>query len=422
MADCGLNPVCIGVGAVTNTIGSAVSSVAGDAIDAFASAVSDAVGKAVSTVATLWVKVPTPDLTQGGGGGPSGPVAFIQGSLWWYMAFFAVLAVIVGGAKMAFDAKRGGQAARELLKNLLTLVVIASAGVTAIGLATAAADEFANWIISQSTNGTDFGSNITKLIGLSSLTTAGIGAVLVILLGIFAIFVSLIQVMLMVVRGGMLVILAGILPLAAAASSMEFGRSWLKKSVAWTIAFILYKPAAAVVYATAFQLAGANANGTNGLFTVITGLVLMFIALLAMPALMRFTVPAVSALAAGGGAGLIAGAAAAGAAAMPTGAMFARSGASAGAGGSAGANGGGGPSGATGATGGRPPAGAAGGGGSNGGGGAAGGGAAAAAGGAAAAAGAVGVAAAAGAKATGNAANKAVDPGSANGGGPSGGS
>ena len=142
MADCGLNPVCHAGDLVTDVVGG----VAGSAIDAFAEAVTEAVGKAVASVGTLWVKVGTPNLTtSNGGSAPSDTVGFLQGSLWWYMAAAAVLSVIVGGGKMAWE--RRAEPGRELLKALMTLVVVSGAGLTAISLAVAAADAFAKWII-----------------------------------------------------------------------------------------------------------------------------------------------------------------------------------------------------------------------------------------------------------------------------------
>jgi len=367
MPDCGLNPVCHGA----DLLGDAVGGVAGSAIDALADAVTEAVGKAVASVGTLWVKVGTPNLTTTDGGStPSDAVGFLQGSLWWYMAAAAVLSVIIAGAKMAWEGR--AEPGRDLLKSLLTLVVVAGAGLTAISLAVAAADGFAKWIIDSSLDGTDFGTNVTRLLGLDAIH--GFGVMIVIVLGLAAFVASLIQIGLMVMRGGMLVILAGILPLSAAATNTEWGRTWFKKCVAWLVAFILYKPAAAIVYATAFRLSGSDVFGGDGLMNAISGLVLMVLALVALPALMRFVTPMVAAMASGGGFG---GSAMAGGAlmAMPTGAMRIPrgSGSSNGAGAVSGAPGGEGPSGATGATGDRGPAGSGGsssGGGSSGGGGA----------------------------------------------------
>jgi len=307
------------VDTITGLPGDIAGSVAGSAIDALAKAVQEAVGKVIATLGTLWVKVGTPNLTTSDGGTtPSDAVGFIQGSLWWYMVGAAVLAVIIGGTRMAWEQK--AEPGRELVKALLTLILVAGAGLTAISLLVAGADAFSQWIINKSIEGTDFGANMTKMLALGGVS--GVGALMVILMGLLAIFASIIQIGLMVVRGGMLVILAGILPLSASATNTEMGRTWFRKCIAWLIAFILYKPAAAIVYATAFRLAGSDVFGGGGegddLLKAITGLVLMVLALIALPALMRFVTPAVGAMTGGGGgAAMAAGALMT----MPTGAM-----------------------------------------------------------------------------------------------------
>ena len=234
--------------------------------------------------------VPTPNLTTTAGAA-SDPVNYLQTHLYYFSGALAVAALLVAGAKLAIEQR--GEGVRQIAALLLRLAVVTGMGVLAIDLAVAAADQASTWIIDQSTNNTDFGANITALLGLTTLTGGAVGAMLVIVLGLIAILASVIQILLMVVRGGMLVMLAGILPTAAAASNFEFGQQWFKKTTAWTLAFILYKPAAAIVYATAFRLAGDNVFSGNGLVSVITGLSLMILALLALPALMRFVVPAV---------------------------------------------------------------------------------------------------------------------------------
>jgi type IV secretion system protein TrbL len=356
MADCAsiagipVDPTCL---VTPGGLPGLPSRVTGSAIDALADGVSEAVGKAVASVGTLWVKVGTPNLTTTNGGArPSDSVGFLQGALWWYMAAAAVLSVIIAGAKMAWEGR--AEPGRELLKSLMTLVVVAGAGLTAISLAVAAADGFAKWIIDSSLDGTDFGTNITRLLGLAGV--GGLGAIIVIVLGLAAFVAALVQIGLMVVRGGMLVILAGILPLSASATNTEWGRTWFRKCVAWLVAFILYKPAAAIVYATAFRLAGSDVFGGDELMSAISGLVLMVLALVALPALMRFVTPMVGAMAGGGSGG--SGMMAAGAiAAMPSGAMrVPRGSGSSGNGAGAGNSGGSGPTGATDAAsgGGRP--------------------------------------------------------------------
>lgn len=317
MGNCGADPLCyIGSG-----VSNAASSVFSDALGGLAKAVSEAVGKVVAALGTVWVHVGTPQLTTTGGGStPSDAVGFVQGSLWWYTAAAAVLAVIVGGGRIAWE--RRAQPARDLLRGLLTMVVVTGAGLTAVSLLVGASDAFAVWIIDRSTAGTDFGSNLTAMLGLSGAVTGGLGPLLVVILGLLALLASAVQIMLMVVRGGMLVILAGILPLSASFTNTEMGRGWFRKCVSWTVAFTLYKPAAAIVYATAFRLTGSHVAGLGdgaGLVNVLTGLVLMVMALFALPALMRFVTPLVSTVASGSGSG--GGAALAAAAALPTGAV-----------------------------------------------------------------------------------------------------
>ena len=137
------------------------------------------------------------------------------------------------------------------------------------------------------------------------------------MLGIIAFLATVIQIMLMLVRGGMLVLLVGTLPLVAAFSNTEMGMQWFRKAGAWLVAFALYKPAAAIVYAVAFDLAGQP-----GALALLDGVMMLVLAILALPALLRFVVPATSALAGGGGAGGMLAGAAGGAIAMrmPTGA------------------------------------------------------------------------------------------------------
>jgi hypothetical protein len=291
--------------------GAAIEDAANDAVKNMAKAIADAVGQTVKTLGTFWVNVGTPDLTSvPGGSTASDPVLFLQNSLYFWTASLAVLSVLVGAAKMVIE--RRGAPLRDLVRSLATLVVVSGAGVAAVALLTVAADQFSAWIITSATDGTSFNENITSLLALSA--TSPIGSIMIILLGLIAILASVMQIVLMIVRGGLLVILTGIFPTAAAFTNTEAGKGWFQKCTAWLIAFILYKPAAAIVYATAFQLSGSKIFGNAGdgkdfgsaLMTTITGLALMVIALFAMPALMRFVTPMVGAVAGGGG-GLAAG-------------------------------------------------------------------------------------------------------------------
>ncbi len=266
-------------------------------------------------------------LTPSGPTNAGGAVLFLQSGLWWYMGAAAVLSVIIGGARMAWEQR--ADPGRDTVKGLLTLIVVAGAGVTIIGILIAAADSFSVWLINGAL-GCDvvkeqcFGVGLANLLALGTPVAAGLGPLLIIILGLIAILASFLQILLMVARGGMLVILAGILPLSASFTNTEMGKQWFRKAIAWTVAFILYKPAAAIVYASAFQLVGTGStvfrDDGSGLLAALTGLMLMVIALFAMPALMRFVTPMVGAMAGGSGGAMAVGALAA----VPTGAAAGR--------------------------------------------------------------------------------------------------
>lgn len=260
--------------------------------------------------------------------GTGGTVLFLQSSLWWYMGALAILSVIVGGIRMIWEQR--ADAGKDTLRSVLTLVIVAGAGVTITGLIVSLTDSFSVWILNKSldcdvaADAACFTDNIGQLLRISAQAggatpVAGTGALLVIVLGLFALLASLFQIVLMIARGGMLVVLAGVLPFMASFTNTEAGRSWFKKGVGWLFAFILYKPAAAIIYAAAFQLAGTDlwVDDGSGVISVITGVTLMVLALFAMPALMRFVTPLVGATAGGAGGGALAASAIA---ALPTGA------------------------------------------------------------------------------------------------------
>lgn len=250
-------------------------------------------------------------------GGVSGPVATLQSSLWWYMAAAATVSIIIGGLKMAWEQR--AQPGKQVLQGVLTLIVVAGAGVTIISILLVASDAYAVWLLNRTLDcdvATDEACFGQSLMGILSALGAGsgMGPILVIVLGLFGLLITALQVMLMVARGGMLVILAGVLPLAAALTTTESGKQWFNRCIGWTVALLLYKPAAAMVYVAAFEL--VRSSETEGILSALTGLMLMVIALVALPALMKFVTPMVSSMTSGASSGALA------AAAIPTGAAM----------------------------------------------------------------------------------------------------
>lgn len=290
MAECGL-------GDITCVAGNIASGVVNDAMGNMAKAIMEGMSQMVTTLSTFWVSMPTVNLTSQDGTAASPVVSMVNGELMVWTVALAVLAVIIGGIRMIWEQR--GAPLKELLRSLITLTLVSGLGLGVISILVVAADAFSAAIINRSTDGKGF-ADAMKLLVMTNQT--GVGVFILIILGLIGLLASLVQVVLMVVRSGMLVILAGILPTTAAFTNTEMGRQWFQKAIGWTIAFILYKPAAAIVYSVAFLLMGSS--GKNALIGSITGFTLMVVALFAMPALMRFVTPMVGAVASGGGAGV----------------------------------------------------------------------------------------------------------------------
>jgi type IV secretion system protein TrbL len=288
--------------------GQVIAGLTDDAISNLAKSILEGMSQMVTTLSTFWVSMPTANLATGDGSTPSPVVGFVNSELGYWTLALAVLSVILGGTRMIWEQR--GAPLKDLLRSLLTLTLVSGLGLAVISILVIAADAFSASIIDRATDGKGFAAAMGILVMTHQ---TGIGVFILIILGLVGLLASLVQIVLMIVRGGMLVILAGILPTTAAFTNTEMGRQWFQKAVGWTIAFILYKPAAAVVYAVAFKLMGSS--GGNVLLGSITGFALMIVALLALPALMRFVTPMVGAVASGsgGGAGAMMGAMATGA-------------------------------------------------------------------------------------------------------------
>jgi hypothetical protein len=131
----------------------------------------------------------------------------------------------------------------------------------------------------QASTGGQFTSRLASVLTLGGSTPS-----VIVVLGIVAIIISAIQAVLMLFRQGALVVLAGVLPLAAAGMLTPATRRWFPRITGWMLALIFYKPAAAMVYATAFTMIGTGKDPR----TVLMGFTMVFLSLLALPVLMRF--------------------------------------------------------------------------------------------------------------------------------------
>lgn len=309
-------------------LGGAANAIGGDFIKTAASDAASAADSLLKTLATAWTQVPTPTAANCGGnaagvyscgsasGGNAGAVQFIQGDLRFITLFVGVAAIIFAAGRMAY--LRRGEPLREAMGGLFRLVLVSGAGLAFLSILAQAGDAFSSYVLS-STPGSQSGdlAQATTLFKLSGGLPSSTVPFLLLILGILAILATLIQLFLIVIRGALLVVMAGVWPLSAAASMTGAGQSMFKKTTGYLLAFLLYKPAAAIVYALAFYLIQNPPAGADPTVTEIEGVVLILLATLTLPALLKFVVPAVAsaggvgaAEAIGAGAALATGAAA----------------------------------------------------------------------------------------------------------------
>ncbi|SFL26993.1 hypothetical protein [Geodermatophilus ruber] len=290
LAEAFLDPAipAAGTGVLDNSEG-------GNPLGDLAREIVEAAGDALAAVARLWADPPSPGIGTVGPDGvatPSEAVGLLTGSLAWYTGAMAVVAVLIAAGRMVWQQR--SQPLADLLRGLGTLVLVSGAGLTGVMLLVSAADAFSVWILERATG--DVEGGLTELLALQQ--SDDMSVVLTILLGATVLVGAVLQVVLLVARGVVLVVLAGVLPLTASATNTDTGRAVFVRTLTWLVAFALYQPAAALVYATAFLLAPAPADAP--LVAALSGVTFLGLAIAALPVLLRVLRPAVRTAASAG--------------------------------------------------------------------------------------------------------------------------
>lgn len=111
----------------------------------------------------------------------------------------------------------------------------------------------------------------------------------VLLVSLIAAVLSVVQWVLMALRQAGLLVLAAMLPLAASGSLTRSTRGWLPQLLAWLLAMVVYKPAAAFVYYIGFSyLSSPSISSQDDVATMLTGIMVLLLAVIAMPVLLKF--------------------------------------------------------------------------------------------------------------------------------------
>jgi type IV secretion system protein TrbL len=329
-----LDPVC-----VTGTlINGKIDQTMTDWSEAIMSWVGDALATVLKALTTAWIHIGTPALTNGSPtlNNPSATVSFLQNSLVAVTGLVLVISLMLSMAKMVLHNK--AEAGTEAFNGMMRWMVVSGAGVGVVGIYIAITDALSIWILDQATAGGDLG----KAIGEQLTDSGGTVFILYVLFGGLGILGTGGQIVLLIVRGGVLVALVGSLGFQAAVATTEAGKATLYRTMGWIGAWGAYKLGGAFLYGTGFKLMAAPEFGFDDTKTIdhLAGLALIGMAIIALPAMLRLVSPMAEAMAGGRGlGGILAGAAAI---AIPTGAMAAKAaaGAASSAGGSGGSSGG----------------------------------------------------------------------------------
>lgn len=289
----GISPIG-GVQAFGDAANVAVSTAGDNIVKTLQSMVVETAMNANSLIMTLWIKTPganplTTDYDQALPADPQliAPLADIQASLLTVTGLFGIVGILVAVARTVIKNR-----AAELLtvvKMLGNVMAVALAAVVAVWVGIQAADEFSLWLVESTIDGIgdSYAEGEHSLFDSESLLSVGLltGSFTMLL----ALLGSLVQVVFMFFRGALLMVLLAVWPTVAAASSTEAGAAAFKRMNGWIIALILYKPAAAVIYSLGYRLMFQGDD--EPLMNLAYGVMIILLACLALPALIKFMAP-----------------------------------------------------------------------------------------------------------------------------------
>ncbi|MFX0578796.1 hypothetical protein [Nocardia nepalensis] len=283
-------------------LGQAASDAAGSALDDIVAQFAESFSSILRFVMTWWTALPSPQLTDNQGGlGPtlSGIREYTSG----LQVLLLTCGIMFAAARLAL-AKRGGVAgeAQESLLMLSRAVFASMAFAAVIAAGTRAGDAFAEWVIFDSSRG-DAHNIVAELTQFDLKTNnSGLGTGVLFVLFLLGIISMLIQLVMLVLRQALLILVVAVIPIAAAASGTGPGSQAYKRLLSWSLAFVLWKPVGALIYAMAFTVAGRDQKDPQ---LVLLGLILLVMTVIVLPALIRLVAPAVATLGGGGGAAAV---------------------------------------------------------------------------------------------------------------------
>ncbi|MEQ0560716.1 hypothetical protein ABJI51_16640 [Amycolatopsis sp. NEAU-NG30] len=267
-------------------------SVAGSALQGAADSAGQSAGQLITVSLGWWTFQSSVDF-----GSPA--IRLIQQYTMPLSVIMLMAGVILAAARTALV--RRSEPLTNLAVNLLVFLVLTTAGAGLLGALQAGGDAFSAWIIAEA--GANFGERFAQ-----AATSSYSGAFGVILISLLCIVISFVQWVLMLFRNAALVLLAGSMGFAAAASTVQGRTDSAKRVVTWAVSILLYKPIGALIYAAGFTTISEGGS----LLVMLQGVVILLMAIIALPLLVRLFSWTSAAMPSGGGGGIAAAAGIAG--------------------------------------------------------------------------------------------------------------
>lgn len=228
---------------------------------------------------------------------------WLAGQTEYLAGILAVVSLMIGGMMLMWQRK--AEPLKDILAMLIRLILISAGGVSLVALLSQASDEWSAWMLDAATAGS-FNDTLIALFALNPFSRHS-GILMAILFGLLAIIAGAIQVVLFMIRQPFLILMVGLWPLSAAATNTDWGRQWFSKLTGWIAAFLLYKPAVAIIFALGLKMMKPDTSDiADGMLNFIQGLLLIGMSMVALPALVKFIVPSTASLGSGGGGGVAA--------------------------------------------------------------------------------------------------------------------
>ncbi|MET9440150.1 hypothetical protein [Streptomyces sp. NPDC006610] len=255
--------------------------IADSAVGAFANAIGSAASEVLKSLNGVWLQAGSPSsLNPQGQTGLNGILNETQ----WIVGYVAVASLLVAAARMAYERK--GQPMQQALLGMWKVILVSAVAPLIAGKLYEASDAYAADVYEKA----QLGENAETMLGLTTLTSPG----LILIFGLLIMLAGFVQIILMYIRLGVLIMLIGTLPIAAASSMTGWGEGWWKKHLGWLIAWLLYKPAAALIIYSATAM--TQDDRAVALENTIAGMGMLILSVFALPALLKLIVPATAAL------------------------------------------------------------------------------------------------------------------------------